>query len=145
MGKKVKHVLFDKRMREWAKELRVEGKTKEELLQGLWTSLAEMSQDPEQLAYFSELFNAIESGDAVEIRKLWHKVEEERRKVGLTAGVIDFSGKFLCMSCIWDQARRYGKSFSVREIITWQDVSELGSDSSYLCRKCGRTMGNNLL
>ncbi len=142
MGKKkVKHVLFDKRMREWARELHIEGKTKEELLQDLWTSLAEMARDPEQSKHFSALFDAIEKGDAVEIRKLWDKVEAWREKAGRTAGVIDFSGKFVCMRCIWRQAKKYGKPFSISEIVTWHDVAESGSEDPYLCGKCGKTMG----
>lgn len=144
MGKKVKHVPFDKKMRAWAKELLTEELSKEELLQDLWTCLAEISRDSGQLKYFSELANTIEKGDAVAIRKLWAKVEDKRREGGHTVGVIDFNGKFVCMSCTWNQAKKYGRSFSVREIVTWQDASEWGSGSSYLCGKCGRTMGVDL-
>ena len=143
VGKKVKHVLFDKRMRQWAKRSHIEGETKEELLQDLWTSLAEMSQDPEQSRYFSELFRAIEKGDALEIRRLWDKVEAARRKARSTAGVVDFNGRFVCMFCIWDQAKRYGRPFSIREIVTWHDVAESGSREPRQCRKCGKTIGGD--
>lgn len=68
MGKKVKHVPFDKKMRAWAKELLTEELSKEELLQDLWTCLAEISSDSGQLKYFSELVNTIEKGDAVATR-----------------------------------------------------------------------------
>jgi len=140
MGKKIKHVFFDKRMRALAKQAGAEADTKDELLRRLWTSLTEMSNDPKQSKFFSLLFTAIEKEDAAEVKRLWDEVEERREKAGRTAGVLGFNGKFVCMQCIWIQARKYAKPFGVQEIVTWQDILELDSDDPYCCNKCGKTI-----
>jgi len=140
MGKKVKHVFFDKRMRAWVKQAGAEADTKDELLGRLWTSLTEMSSDPEQSKFFGKLFAAIESEDAAEVKRLWDEVEERREKVGHTAGILDFDGTFVCMRCLWAQARKYGRPFNVQEIVTWQDILEQDADNVHCCKKCGKSI-----
>ena len=133
MGDKVKHVFFDKEMREHAERLELDKKTPEELVQEIQKDM----EDPEQREIILKTLKLMEKGDTQGLRKMWEDLQKKKKEHGKhPLGLQNREGRFICLSCIAHERYEDPLSFQGFEIIHIFHLAELRPGSFYQCDDC---------
>jgi len=167
MGDKVKHVFFDKEIRERAERLELDKYSQEldkmspeDQLKELQRLKKEIQKIKEEMSKLSdkypaekrlvfneiiELFDVLETVDELNKIKIFRLIEQKRKEFGQNPmGILNRKGKFVCVFCL--QSEKYDNPINLQgfdTIIYLYDISNLKTGSFYQCDDCKKKFGLN--